>query len=133
MQSARCYRCLQRLPNLPSVLFRFSFRCSIAIGKAFSVLSDPKKREQYDQYGQAMEPQYHRSGHTGGRQQYYYYEDDDDFSAEEIFNMFFGQGVATRAHRRRHQPHSFHFATNSTQNVCSFFSLVSSNQSSSLL
>ena len=67
------------------------FFSSIAIGKAFSVLSDPKKREQYDQYGQAMEPQHNRGGHTGGRQQYYY-EEDDDFSAEEIFNMFFGQG-----------------------------------------
>lgn len=69
------------------------FLFSIAIGKAFSVLSDPKKREQYDQYGHAMEPQYHRSGRqTGGRQQYYYYDDDDDFSAEELFNIFFGQG-----------------------------------------
>ena len=28
-------------------------------------------------------------------------------------------GGATRTYRRRHQqPHSFHFATNSTQNVC---------------
>jgi len=62
-----------------------------AIGKAFSILSDPKKREQYDQYGQAMEPQYHRSSNGGGRgSHHYYYEDDDDFSAEEIFNLFFG-------------------------------------------
>jgi hypothetical protein len=39
-----------------------------------------------------MEPQYNRSSNGGGRgsQQYYYYEDDDDFSAEEIFNLFFG-------------------------------------------
>ena len=39
-----------------------------------------------------MEPQYHRGGHTGGRQQYYYCDEDDDFSAEELFNIFFGQG-----------------------------------------
>jgi hypothetical protein len=40
-----------------------------------------------------MEPQYHRGSNGGGRtnsQHYYYYEDDDDFSAEEIFNLFFG-------------------------------------------
>ena len=41
-----------------------------------------------------MEPQYHRSG-RGGSQQYYYYEDDDDFSAEEIFNLFFGYSGMT--------------------------------------
>ena len=71
------------------LLFR---RYITAIGKAFSILSDPKKREQYDQYGHAMEPQYnHRSNGGGGRgsHQYYYYEDDEDFSAEEIFNIFF--------------------------------------------
>jgi hypothetical protein len=39
-----------------------------------------------------MEPQYQRGSNGGGRgsQHYYYYEDDDDFSAEEIFNLFFG-------------------------------------------
>jgi hypothetical protein len=39
-----------------------------------------------------MEPQYHRGSNGGARgsQHYYYYEDDDDFSAEEIFNLFFG-------------------------------------------
>ena len=68
--------------------------CSLAIGKAFSILSDQKKREQYDQYGHAMEPQSHRGNARGGGTQYYYYADDDeDFSAEEIFNMFFGYGA----------------------------------------
>ncbi len=66
----------------------FLFFFTTAIGKAFSILSDPKKREDYDQYGQAMEPQNQRSGRGG---QYYYYSDeDDDFSADEIFNLFFG-------------------------------------------
>ncbi len=107
----------------------------IAIGKAFSVLSDSRKREQYDQYGNAMEPQYQRGNNTGGRQHYYYCDEDEDFSAEEIFNMFFGHagmrdrilkkkpcfeylGGATRTYRRRQQPNSFHFTTNSPQNVC---------------
>jgi len=91
-----------------------------AIGKAFSVLSDPKKREQYDQYGHAMEPQYHRGNHAGGRQQYYYYcDEDDDFSAEELFNIFFGGagGPTTRVYRRRQQPNSYNFTTRSTQNT----------------
>jgi DnaJ family protein B protein 12 len=89
-----------------------------AIGKAFSILSDPKKREQYDQYGHAMEPQYHRNSNGGGRgTQYYYYEDDDEFSAEEIFNLFFGySGPTTRTYRRRQQQTPFHFTTHSTHN-----------------
>jgi len=37
-----------------------------------------------------MEPQHHRGHHTGGRHHYYYCDEDDDFSAEELFNMFFG-------------------------------------------
>lgn len=89
-----------------------------------------------------MEPQHHR-GHGGGgggsRQYYYYADEDDDFSAEELFNIFFGHsgkssecqlffskiikhefilGVATRGHRRRQQGHTYHFTNNTTQNVC---------------
>jgi len=38
-----------------------------------------------------MEPQHHRGYNSGGSRQYYYYADeDDDFSAEELFNIFFG-------------------------------------------
>ncbi|CAF0840826.1 unnamed protein product [Rotaria sordida] len=92
-----------------------------AIGKAFSILSDPKKRQQYDQYGQAMEPQHNHSS-TGGRQYYYYSDADDDFSAEELFNLFFGYtGPTTRVHRRRQQPNSYHFTTYSTQNTTHTF------------
>lgn len=36
-----------------------------------------------------MEPQYHRST-SNGRQYYECYDDDADFSAEDIFNIFFG-------------------------------------------
>jgi DnaJ-class molecular chaperone len=64
----------------------------LAIGKAFSILNDQKKREQYDQYGYAMEPQYQRTNNGSGRSSstYSYYDDDEEFSAEEIFNLFFG-------------------------------------------
>ena len=83
-----------------------------------------------------MEPQSHRGGPTGGRQYYYYADEDEDFSAEEIFNIFFGHsgmiseiskenlsflsiylGATTRTYRRRQQPRSFNFNTNSTQSV----------------
>jgi hypothetical protein len=45
-----------------------------------------------------MEPQYHRGGNTGGRH-HYYCDEDDDFSAEELFNMFFGQGKLSLQNR----------------------------------
>jgi len=49
---------------------------------------------------------------------YYYCDEDDDFSAEEIFNIFFGHGgPTTRVYRRRQQPNSYHFTTHSTQNT----------------
>ena len=41
-----------------------------------------------------MEPQCNRSS-TGGRQYYAYDDDDTDFSAEEIFNLFFGYSGMT--------------------------------------
>jgi len=78
-----------------------------------------KKREQYDQYGHAMEPQYHRSGGGGGGgyASQHYYDDDDDFSAEEIFNLFFGySGPTSRVYRRRTQQNPFHFTTHSNHN-----------------
>jgi hypothetical protein len=96
IQTSAKHRALLMLSKVDPLLF-FSSSIMIvfidlAIGKAFSILNDPKKREQYDQYGHAMEPQYHRGGGGGGGgyASQHYYDDDDDFSAEEIFNLFFG-------------------------------------------
>lgn len=92
-----------------------------------------------------MEPQYERASRPGaarGGQHYYYADDDEDFSAEEIFNMFFGyggmlnnhqiryhrntfkllnnltsfdnSGPSSRVYRHRRQGSPFHFTTNST-------------------
>ena len=84
-----------------------------------------------------MEPQYHRGNPGAGRtsQDHAYYDDDDDFSAEEIFNLFFGYSGrlfasvkrrnntherfsplgASRTHRRRpQQQRSFRFNSHST-------------------
>lgn len=67
-----------------------------------------------------MEPQYHSNsngGYHGSHDDYYYYEDEDDFSAEEIFNLFFGySGPTTRSHRRRQQTNPFRFSTHSAHN-----------------
>lgn len=67
-----------------------------AIGNAFSVLSDPEKRKQYDAFGSQenksyRQPSYQR--HSG----YYEYTRgfESDISAEELFNMFFGGGFTT--------------------------------------
>ena len=84
-----------------------------------------------------MEPQYHRGNPGAGRtsQDHAYYDDDDDFSAEEIFNLFFGYSgtpvvsakirnntherfyplATSRTHRRRpQQQRSFRFNNHST-------------------
>lgn len=68
-----------------------------AIGNAFAVLSDPVKRKRYDQFGseaeQVQSHQHHRQG------SYYKYDYtrgfQGDISAEDLFNMFFGDGFAT--------------------------------------
>jgi len=71
-----------------------------------------------------MEPQYHR-GASGDRQYYSYCDVDDDFSAEELFNLFFGHsGPMNRTYRQRQQPNSFRFTTHSRQNTTHTHTLV---------
>lgn len=93
--------------------------CFKAIGKAFAVLSDTKKRKDYDIYGPEMfeapmsgggatrhanlrrgsfsNAAYSRKGANGTAQSSrpnsrttFYYWSEDDFSADELFNLFFG-------------------------------------------
>lgn len=65
-----------------------------AIGNAAAILTDPEKRKSYDLYGaeeQVSSSRGHRGHHTyeyGGYSRGF----ESDFSAEELFNMFFGQG-----------------------------------------
>ncbi|KAF1333719.1 Dnaj subfamily b protein, partial [Globisporangium splendens] len=66
-----------------------------AVGKAFTVLSDPDKRAHYDRYGDRA-PEV-----TSHRQQRRY--QNDEVSPEEIFNMFFGGGFNPNRGRRPQQ------------------------------
>lgn len=68
-----------------------------AIGKAFSVLSDAQKRKQYDNYGvesfDAGTGNATSRGNNHGRQGYHsthYSWNEEEFSADELFNLFFG-------------------------------------------
>ncbi|TYZ64267.1 hypothetical protein PybrP1_003132 [[Pythium] brassicae (nom. inval.)] len=64
-----------------------------AVGKAFTVLSDPDKRAHYDRYGDSP-PQ----AAAAAQRRYQH----DDVSPEEIFNMFFGGGFNPHRGRRAH-------------------------------
>lgn len=89
-----------------------------SIGKAFSILSDTRKRQHYDHdpesfynengNGGDMTHRSSRRGHQqyhGGQQQQQYWND-DEFSPEELFNMFFGGNYATATQRRRQAAHN---------------------------
>lgn len=83
-----------------------------AIGKAFAILSDTQKRKHYDNYGPDSfdnnvespreSTRHHRSAYTTSHQ---YYWNEEDFSADELFNLFFGGNYASTNHRSRHNAH----------------------------
>ncbi|XP_060097186.1 dnaJ homolog subfamily B member 12 [Heteronotia binoei] len=59
-----------------------------AIGNAYAVLSNPEKRKQYDQFGDAkVSPTRHGHGHPDFHRGF-----EADISPEDLFNMFFGGG-----------------------------------------
>lgn len=72
------------------------------MGKAFTILSDPDKRADYDRFGDAGPQQ------QAARAQRRYQE--EDISPEEIFNMFFGGGFRPRRapHPRQQQRQQAH-------------------------
>ena len=66
---------------------------ALAIGNAYAVLSNPEKKQQYDQYGEqgpvdaTSQPTAHaRHGHYRS----FHRDFEADISPEELFNMFFG-------------------------------------------
>lgn len=71
-----------------------------AVGNAVAVLTDAKKRKAYDMYGEDGEKMYSRRPNQHQHHENHEYEHayargggfDSDFTAEELFNMFFGGG-----------------------------------------
>ncbi|KAI5622342.1 dnaJ-like subfamily C member 18 [Silurus asotus] len=66
-----------------------------AIGNAYAVLSNPEKRQQYDQYGEqgTTETPSHSTaqpGYTHTHHRTFHRDFEPDISPEEIFNIFFG-------------------------------------------
>lgn len=64
-----------------------------ALGNAAGVLTDPEKRKHYDMFGKSVKRQYHTNhdnehAYRGAGSGSF----DSDFTAEELFNMFFGNG-----------------------------------------
>ena len=58
----------------------------VAVGKAYSVLSDPTRRNQYDRFGEDGL----RTQGVGPEQQ--------DVSPDDIFKMFFGENYSFSSH-----------------------------------
>ncbi|XP_041657061.1 dnaJ homolog subfamily C member 18 [Cheilinus undulatus] len=64
-----------------------------AIGNAYAVLSNPEKRQQYDQYGDQSAPcsaPQHSSHSRHGYHRNFHRDFEADISPEELFNIFFG-------------------------------------------
>lgn len=79
-----------------------------AIGNAVAVLTDPEKRKSYDLYGKDDQQSVRRGNgfsHTSFRQHEYAYARgfESEFTAEELFNMFFGGGFPQQAAQTRYR------------------------------
>jgi DnaJ family protein B protein 12 len=83
-----------------------------AIGNAAAILTDPEKRKQYDLYGK--DEQHIRRSNSFNTYQYrnqeYAYARgfESEFTAEELFNMFFGGGFPQQATQHRYRRYQHH-------------------------
>uniref|UniRef100_A0A1L8DU48 Putative dnaj molecular chaperone similarity domain protein n=1 Tax=Nyssomyia neivai TaxID=330878 RepID=A0A1L8DU48_9DIPT len=73
-----------------------------AVGNAVAVLTDAEKRKSYDLFGGEVPSRNTRHRHHN---QDYYRQFESDATAEELFNMFFGDGFTHSNHRRFRNHH----------------------------
>ncbi|XP_059620716.1 dnaJ homolog subfamily B member 14-like [Phlebotomus argentipes] len=74
-----------------------------AVGNAVAVLTDAEKRKTYDLYGEKSS-----SGSGSARHRHthdYYRQFESEATAEELFNMFFGDGFSSHSGHRRYHNH----------------------------
>jgi DnaJ family protein B protein 12 len=95
-----------------------------AIGNAAATLTDAEKRKTYDLYG-SDEQQYVRrsnfSGSTYRTHEYAYARGfESEFTAEELFNMFFGGGFPQHATQTRYRRYQHQHDTQSGQSSLAF-------------
>jgi DnaJ homolog subfamily B member 12 len=85
-----------------------------AIGNAVAVLTDAEKRKSYDLYGKDERVNNIRRSnsfnqYSGFRQEYAYARGfESEFTAEELFNMFFGGGFPAQAAQTRYRRYQHH-------------------------
>ena len=108
-----------------------------AIGKALAILSDTQKRKNYDDYGPEFFDQTvgsssssntsrHRSSHSSHNQYTYGNWNQEEFSADELFNLFFGRNYAAASHATHRARHHEGFTRTNVgqQHIVDFYLLV---------
>lgn len=94
--------------NIGGVIsFYFYFYFNFSLGNAAGVLTDAEKRKHYDMFGGKADRGSTRHYHTNHEYEHAYRGAgtgfESDFTAEELFNMFFGNGFPqTRATHRQY-------------------------------
>jgi len=96
-----------------------------AIGNAVAVLTDPEKRKSYDLYGKDDQQSVRRGNsfnHGGFRQHEYAYARgfESEFTAEELFNMFFGGGFPQQAAQTRYRRYNHQHEAQTGQSSLAF-------------
>jgi DnaJ family protein B protein 12 len=96
-----------------------------AIGNAVAVLTDAEKRKNYDLYGkdeQSIRRTNSFNTYNGFRTHEYAYARgfESEFTAEELFNMFFGGGFPQQATQTRYRRYQHHNEAQSGQSSLAF-------------